>query len=346
MEDARQVGKMLLPGAVHTLPMAHRELTVCHQGLCLLDLGTVCLGVVQRLQALLNLCKDLRGLPQTTENGKRIALSEVMAQMEQIRNAQAAQPCLGQLDQRLGPVTHQVQHPDAKRLEALVDTAIPGLIATIHRHRFHQHIATGKVHEHQHHALQKGLVHCPDDGSYLAMRNTFLFPRCGGLENDALQVVHDASQGAGRAPYMRLQAKAAKKLAECLGSHTTFETKYKQGGHDQADQPGAAGLRFPQRRLRVAISAVNRLEMTMHAAFGKPRSRRQVPHALLAVFTNRVENDNTLGPQSHRVGPCSEGWLTSRRKSALQSTRSTAICPALRGCPSHPHWLGTRRHAE
>src|SRR5262249_54810359 len=39
-----------------------------------------------------------------------------------------------------------------------------------------------------------------------------------------------------------------------------------------------------------------------------------------------------LGPQSHGVGPYSEGWLTSR-KSALQSTRSTATCPALRGCP-------------
>src|SRR4029453_8010846 len=165
------------------------------------------------------------------------------------------------------------------------------------------------------------------------MSNTFFFPRCGGLEDEALQGVHDVSQGAGRAPHMRLQAKAAKKLAECLGSHTTFEAKHKQGGHDQADQPGAAGLRFPQRRLRVAIAAVNRLEVTMHAAFGKTRSRRQVPHALLAVFTNRVENDNTLGPQSHRVGPCSEGWLISWKKSALQNTRSTTGCPGLGGCP-------------
>src|SRR5215471_18410893 len=168
------------------------------------------------------------------------------------------------------------------------------------------------------------------------MSNPFFFPHCGGLEDDALQVVHDVSQGAGRAPHMRLQAKAAEKLAECLGSDPTFEAKYKQGGHDQAAQPGAAGLRFPQRRLRVAIAAGHRLEVTMHAAFGKTRARRQVPHALRAVFTNRVENDNTLGPHSHGVGPCSEGRLTSRRKSALQSTRSTAICPALRGCPSPP----------
>src|SRR5688500_9419088 len=53
------------------------------------------------------------------------------------------------------------------------------------------------------------------------------------------------------------------------------------------------------------------------------------------VFTNRVENDNALGPQSHGVGPCSGGWLTSR-KSALQSTRSTPTCPALRGYPRLP----------
>src|SRR5687767_2083054 len=132
---------------------------------------------------------------------------------------------------------------------------------------------------------------------------------------------------------MCLQMETAEKLADRLGSHASFEAKHKQGGHDQADKPGAACLRFPQRRLRVAISAVDRLEMAMHAAFGKADSIRQAPDALFAVLTNRVENDNALGPQSHGVSPCSEGWLKSWRKSALQSTRSTATCPALRGCP-------------
>src|SRR5262249_50597709 len=80
------------------------------------------------------------------------------------------------------------------------------------------------------------------------------------------------------------------------------------------------------------VSALNRLEVSMYAAFGKPGAIRQAPDALLAVCTNRVENDNTLGPQSHGVGPCSEGWL-QLEKSALQSTRSTAGCPALPGCP-------------
>ena len=57
----------------------------------------------------------------------------------------------------------------------------------------------------------------------------------------------------------------------------------------------------------------------MYATFGKAGSICQVPDALFAMVTNRVENDNALGPQSHGVGPCSEGWL-KLEKSALQST--------------------------
>ena len=56
-----------------------------------------------------------------------------------------------------------------------------------------------------------------------------------------------ASQGAGRAPHMGLQMEMAEKLADGFGSHTSFEAKHKQGGHDQADEPGAACLCFPQR---------------------------------------------------------------------------------------------------
>ena len=71
----------------------------------------------------------------------------------------------------------------------------------------------------------------------------------------------------------------------------------------------------------------------MHTTFRESSSIRQAPDARFALFTNRVENDNTLAPQSHDVGPCSEGWLKSCMKSALQSTRSMAICPTLCGCP-------------
>src|SRR5262245_53347804 len=133
---------------------------------------------------------------------------------------------------------------------------------------------------------------------------------------------------------MRFQAQTAKKLAECLGSHAPFETEHQQACHDQADKPGATCLGLPKRRLRGAVSAIDRLKVSMHATLGKPGAIRQAPDTLLPVVTNRVENDNALGPQSHGVGPCSDGWLTSRRKLALQSTRSTATCPALRGTPT------------
>jgi hypothetical protein len=106
---------------------------------------------------------------------------------------------------------------------------------------------------------------------------------------------------------MRIQAKTTEKLADRLGSHTSFEAEHKQRGHDQTDQPGATGWRCPKRRLRVAVSAIHGLEMAMHATFGKAGAIRQAPDALFAVFTHRVENDNALGPQSHGVGPCSEG---------------------------------------
>src|SRR4029434_8394967 len=133
---------------------------------------------------------------------------------------------------------------------------------------------------------------------------------------------------------MGLPAKTAEKLAEGFGSHTSFEAEHKQRGHHQADEPGAACLRVPKRRLGGAISTANGLKMAMHTAFGKPGAIRQVPDALFAVLTNRVDHDNALGPQSHGVGPCSEGWLNSWKKSALQSTRSTTRCPALGGCPT------------
>src|SRR5262249_12175397 len=132
---------------------------------------------------------------------------------------------------------------------------------------------------------------------------------------------------------MRLQMEMAEKLAEGFSPHAAFEAKHKQSGHDQTEEPGAAFLGFPQRRLRVAVAAVHRLEGTMHAAFGKSGLLRKASDALLPGFTNRVENDQALGPQSHGGGPCSEGWLKLCLKSALQSTRSTTHCPALETWP-------------
>src|SRR5918993_657639 len=136
---------------------------------------------------------------------------------------------------------------------------------------------------------------------------------------------------------MGLHMEMAEKRADRLGVHTAVEAEYKQCGYDQADEPGAAGFRFPKPRLRVAISAIPGLKVAMHAAFGKPGALRQAPDALLAVFTNRVENNNTFGPQSHRVGPSCEERRNSGLNSLFQSTGPMPDCPTLNGSPCLPN---------
>src|SRR5207248_7987682 len=113
------------------------------------------------------------------------------------------------------------------------------------------------------------------------------FSHAAALSQDKVfQCVHDGSQGAGRAPYMGLQAQTAEKFADRPDSHTSFEAEHQQRGHDQADQPGAACCRCPQRRLRVAVSTANCLKMAMHAAFGKPGVIRQAPDALFGGYVD------------------------------------------------------------
>src|SRR5262245_6203825 len=91
-------------------------------------------------------------------------------------------------------------------------------------------------------------------------------------------------------------------------AHADLRTRiFVQGGHDQTDKPVAASLCFPKRRLRVAVAAIDRLAVTMHAAYGKAGALRKAPDALLPVFTNRVENENAFGPQSHGVGCARKG---------------------------------------
>jgi len=151
----------------------------------------------------------------------------------------------------------------------------------------------------------------PMIGPYLAMVDAFLFPSRCSLHDGSLQHVDQASQGAGRTPHLRLKVKTAEKFADRFGSNPSFEAKDEEGGHNQADEPVAAFWRFPQPRLRVVVSAIDRLEVTMHIAFGNPSATSQLSKALRTVFSNRVENQQTFGPQSHIVGPCSEGWLKS-----------------------------------
>jgi hypothetical protein len=80
MHAPRQVGKALPIGAARTLPARHDGLASLYGGLCLLHLGAPCLGGLQRLQALPSLRKGLLRLPQTTEDGERIPLGQLMVQ--------------------------------------------------------------------------------------------------------------------------------------------------------------------------------------------------------------------------------------------------------------------------
>src|SRR5687768_5768079 len=109
---------------------------------------------------------------------------------------------------------------------------------------------------------------------------------------------------------MRLQTKTTEELADRFRSHSSLETKYKESGHHQAEEPTPAFFRFPQPRLGMAVSTVHRLEVTMHDAFRKTSALGKASNALLTVCTNRVDNLKTFGPKSH-VGRSSDGWLKS-----------------------------------
>ena len=136
--------------------------------------------------ALLRLRQSLLGLSQTTAESQRRALGQVMNEVEQIRYTQAFQTRFGQLDQCLGPITHQIAHADAQGLEARLDQGVPGILGPMVGHFFDHQVTTSEIHEHQQHTFQKGFVHRADDGSGLAMGNPIMFPIRGRLQERLL----------------------------------------------------------------------------------------------------------------------------------------------------------------
>jgi hypothetical protein len=53
-----------------------------------------------------------------------------------------------------------------------------------------------KVHEHQHHALEKGFVHGTDNGSSLTTTHPFFLPTLADLNDDLFQSLRHTPQGA------------------------------------------------------------------------------------------------------------------------------------------------------
>jgi hypothetical protein len=98
---------------------------------------------------------------------------------------------------------------------------------------------------------------------------------------------------------MRLQAKTAEKLAERFRSNTAFETKSKQGGDHQTQEPTVACFRFPQPRLWMAIAPLHGLLETMHTAFGKPCLLGKTSNTLGGGITKTVDNAKAFVPKSH-----------------------------------------------
>src|SRR5215510_1333632 len=116
MQGERERLQMLSIRALHLFPVLDLGLFRLHQRLGLWGIMS-CWESGESLRGFREL---LVGLSHVPANGKRIALDDVMDDMEEIRHAQALHPLFGELDQSLGAVTDQVQHLGAKDLEPLL----------------------------------------------------------------------------------------------------------------------------------------------------------------------------------------------------------------------------------
>ncbi|HSX83120.1 MAG TPA: hypothetical protein VLQ80_31750 [Candidatus Saccharimonadia bacterium] len=257
-------------------------------------------------ETLLCVGQSLLRVAQTTQDGQCITLGHVMHKVEEIRYAEARQTCFGQFDQGLGPVADQGPSPGPQHRAACRDHSIPGVIATIRGHLFNQQVATGKVHEHQQHALQEGCVHRPDEGADLSGGHPLALPSCCRLQEHGLQHLHEPAQGPGSTANMRLQTKTTQQLAEGVCPNAALEAKEREAGHHQTDKPTAPFHRFPPPGLRMDIPALPSLTQTMHAALGEPGFNRDVAHAGLGMVTKNVANQTACVPKSP-VGRSSVG---------------------------------------
>ncbi len=110
MHDQRQGQKMAPIRVANVFPALHLRFTRLHSGLCLLGLSAGRLTLCERL---LSVAQGLPRVSQTTKNGQGLAFDQLIDEVKQIWDTQAFQARFGKLDQRLCPVTHQVQHPDS-----------------------------------------------------------------------------------------------------------------------------------------------------------------------------------------------------------------------------------------
>ncbi len=106
--------------------------------------------------------------------------------MKQVGHTQAPQARFAQFDQGLGPITDEIEDPCTQGLKPGCHPSVPGVVSPIRCGLFKHEIATGQVHEHQHHALQKRFIDRPNDRSHLTLWDTLMLPCLSGLQNRLL----------------------------------------------------------------------------------------------------------------------------------------------------------------
>jgi hypothetical protein len=164
-------------------------------------------------------------LSHTLPYGERVAFDDLMHKVEEIRHPEALQPLFGELNERLGPVTHHVQHTGSQGLQPLISQHFPRGVGPIVCHLFLHNVPSGHILEDQDHLFQEDFVHGPNNLSYLAMGDPVLLPTPGGLLNRDHQCRHHAAQGRGRTAHLRLKTETRKKLTDRVHAHAAFETE-------------------------------------------------------------------------------------------------------------------------
>src|SRR5712692_3146728 len=117
---------------------------------------------MSRLGPALESCESLLGfreflvrLSHAPAQGKRIALHDLMHEVEEIGHTEALQPLFGELNQSLGPITDQIEDLGSQSRESLIHQRFPRGIGPIFCHLFQQQISRFQIHKDQNHLFKK-----------------------------------------------------------------------------------------------------------------------------------------------------------------------------------------------
>ena len=102
-------------------------------------------------QGLLGFLEFLMRLSHAPAKGQRIALDDLMHEVEEIGHAETLKSLFGELEQGLGPVTHQGEDRGSQRCKPLIPSRFPRGRGPILCHLFQQQISRFQIPKDQHH---------------------------------------------------------------------------------------------------------------------------------------------------------------------------------------------------